>query len=79
MLPLDLLDLGIGRDSFLLLMLAAGRTVVVGLGRLHQTRRSPAVSRVEQSEDIATSVTQSAWTERGEERDVPVTASQICK
>ena len=57
LLPLDLLDLGIGSDSFLLLAIEGGGTTV-GLGRLHQTRRSPAVSKVEQSEEMETSVTQ---------------------
>ena len=74
--PLDLLDLGIGKDSFLLLLLRGGGAVV-GLGRLHQTRRSPAVRRVEQSEEIQTSVTQLECRGSGGERDAPVTASQI--
>jgi len=57
LLPQDLLALGIGSDSFLLLAIEGGGTTV-GLGRLHQTRRSPAVSKVEQSEEMETSVTQ---------------------
>ena len=76
LLPLVLLDLGMGRDNFLLLLFSGGG-VVVGLGRLHQTRRSPAVRRVEQSEDMETSVTQLECRERAGERDAPVTASQI--
>ena len=75
LLPLDLLALGMGRDSFLLL--CAGGGTRVGLGRLHHTRRSPAVSRVEQSEEMQTSVTQLEWRGRGEEREAPVMASQI--
>ena len=55
--PLDLLELGIGRNNFLLLF-SCGGGVVVGLGRLHQTRLSPAVRRVEQTEEMETSVTQ---------------------
>ena len=48
-----------------------------GAGRLHQTRRSPAVSSVEQSEEMEMSVTQLACSVRGELMGQPVTASQI--
>ena len=76
LLPLDLLDLGMGRDSFLL----AGRWWEDGAGggggMLHQTSLSPAVRRVEQSEEMERSVTQLEWSERGELMGDPVTASQ---
>ena len=76
LLPLDLLDLGMGRDSFLL----AGRWWEAGAGggggMLHQTSLSPAVRRVEQSEEMERSVTQLEWSERGELMGDPVTASQ---
>ena len=78
MLPLDLLDLGMGRESFLLIILEGGG-VTVGVGKLHQTKRSPAVRSVEQSVEIETSVTQLEWRGRGEEREAPVMASQIWK
>ena len=42
---------------------------------LHQTIRSPAVRRVEQSEEMERSVTQLEWRERGELMGDPVTAS----
>ena len=73
LLPLDLLDLGMGRESFLL----AGRWQGGGgAGMLHQTSLSPAVRRVEQSEEMERSVTQLEWSVRGELMGDPVTASQ---
>ena len=74
LLPLDLLDLGMGSESFLL----AGRWRQggAGAGMLHQTSLSPAVSRVEQSEEMERSVTQLEWRVRGELMGDPVTASQ---
>ena len=77
LLPLDLLDLGMGRESFLL----AGRWWEGrgGGGMLHQTSLSPAVRRVEQSEEMERSVTQLEWRVRGELMGIPVTASQTCK
>ena len=77
--PLDLRDLGMGSESFLL----AGVWVVWvvweggGQGRLHQISLSPAVSSVEQSEEMAMSVTQVEWRVRGELILAPDTASQI--
>ena len=76
MLPLERRDLGIGSDSFRLIgawLLGAGG----GAGRLHQTRRSPAVSSVEQSLEMEMSVTQLECSVRGELMGQPVTASQI--
>ena len=78
LLPLDLLDLGMGRDSFLLAWFRWGG-VGGGVGRLHQTNLSPAVRSVEQSEEMETSVTQLEWRLMGELRLRPVTASQIYK
>ena len=74
LLPLDLLDLGMGSESFLL----AGRWWQGGggAGILHQTSLSPAVRRVEQSEEMERSVTQLEWSVRGELMGEPVTASQ---
>ena len=76
LLPLDLLDLGMGSESFLL----AGRWWEAGGrgggGMLHQTSLSPAVRRVEQSEEMERSVTQLEWSVRGELMGEPVTASQ---
>ena len=76
LLPLDLLDLGMGSESFLL----AGRWCEEGGGggggMLHQTSLSPAVRRVEQSEEMERSVTQLEWRVRGELIGDPVTASQ---
>ena len=48
-----------------------------GAGRLHQTSLSPAVRRVEQSEEIEMSVTQEEWSDSGELMLAPDTASQI--
>ena len=99
LLPLLRRALGKGNESFL----RRGADVEGGVGagaaggRDHQTRRSPAVSRVEQSDngdryskswsrtrkyfaspdDIARSVTQEEWSERGEERGAPEPQSQI--
>ena len=46
---------------------------------LHHTSLSPAVRRVEQSEEMERSVTQVEWRVRGELMGLPVTASQTCK
>ena len=46
---------------------------------LHQTSLSPAVRRVEQSEEMERSVTQLEWRVRGELMGIPVKASQTCK
>ena len=74
LLPLDLLDLGIGSESFLLAGSRGGEGG--GGGMLHQTSLSPAVRRVEQSEEMERSVTQLEWRVRGELMGDPVTASQ---
>ena len=47
------------------------------MGRLHQTRRSPAVSSVEQSEEMEISVTQEECRDSGELILAPDTESQI--
>ena len=75
LLPLDLLDLGMGSESFLLAGNCAG--VGGGGGMDHQTNLSPAVRRVEQSEEMEMSVTQLECSVRGELMGQPVTASQI--
>ena len=75
LLPLDLLDLGIGSESFLLAGVWVGGG---GGGRLHQTNLSPAVKRVEQSLEMETSVTQLEWSDMGELILAPLTASQTC-
>ena len=78
LLPLERRDLGMGSDSFRLMgawLLRAGAGG--GAGRLHQTRRSPAVSSVEQSEEMEMSVTQLECSVRGELMGQPDTASQI--
>ena len=74
--PLDLRDLGMGSESFLLAG-AWGVWEGGGQGRLHQISLSPAVSSVEQSEEMAMSVTQVEWRVRGELILAPDTASQI--
>ena len=76
LLPLDLRDLGMGSESFLLAGNCAG--VGGGGGMDHQTNLSPAVRRVEQSEEMERSVTQVEWRERGELMGQPVTVSQTC-
>ena len=48
-----------------------------GAGRLHQTSLSPAVRRVEQSEEMQMSVTQEEWSDSGELMLSPDTAFQI--
>ena len=48
-----------------------------GAGRLHQTSLSPAVRRVEQSEEMEMSVTHEECSDSGELMLAPDTASQI--
>ena len=77
LLPLERRDLGIGSDSFRLMGAWLGAGAGGGAGRLHQTRRSPAVSSVEQSLEMEMSVTQLECSVRGELMGQPDTASQI--
>ena len=78
LLPLERRDLGMGSESFLLMGwwwpegVAGG-----GAGRLHQTSLSPAVSSVEQSEEMEMSVTHEECSDSGELMLAPDTASQI--
>jgi hypothetical protein len=78
LLPLLLRDLERRLGMLVLRVLSRGVTGdTEGVSSLHQTRRSPAVRRVEPSTETETSVTQEEWRGRGVDRGRPEVDSQI--